>query len=69
MARQRAIKRRQSQEPLRDITKAEVEEQRVSEYVVMPASLEIAFKDWWRSLEPSHTVMVRYPHEHHGNAG
>ena len=69
LARQRAIKRKQSQEPLRDMTKAEVEDKRVSEYVVMPASLDIAFKEWWHTLEPSHTVMVRYPHERHGNAG
>ncbi len=69
LARQRNIKRKQSQEPLRDMSKAEVEEERVSEYVVMPASLDMAFKEWWRSLQPSHTVMVRYPHERHGNAG
>ena len=69
LARQRGIKRRQFQEPLRDMTKAEVEEESVSEYVVMPASLEIGFKEWWVSLEPSHTVMVRYPHARHGNAG
>ena len=69
LTRQRAVKRKQSEEPLREMTKVEVEEERVSEYVVMPASLDIAFKEWWRSLEPSHTVMVRYPHECHGNAG
>jgi len=68
LAHQRAVKRKQSEEPLREMTKVEVEE-RVSEYVVMPASLDIAFKEWWRSLEPSHTVMVRCPHERHGNAG
>ena len=69
LARQRGIKRRQFQEPLRDMTKVEVEKEKVSEYVVMPASLEIAFKEWWVSLQPSHTVMVRYPHARHGNAG
>ena len=31
----------------------------------MSASLEIAFKEWW----PFHSVMVRYPHARHGNAG
>ena len=55
--KKKAISRKQSQEPLRDLTKAEV------------ASLDIAFNKWWSSLEPSHTVMVRYPHERHGNAG
>ena len=51
------------------MTKAEVEEERVSEYVVMPASLDIAFREWWSSLEPTDMVVVRYPHSRHGNAG
>ena len=41
IARQRAIKRKQSEEPLRTMTKVEVEKERVSDYVVMPASREI----------------------------
>lgn len=69
LARQRAIKRRQSQEPLRTMTKLAVEEERLSHYVVMPASLEISFKEWWSSLQPSDEVTVRYPHARHGNAG
>ena len=35
----------------------------------MPAALELSFKSWWRFLEPSHIVKVRYPHARHGNAG
>ena len=35
----------------------------------MPSYLEIAFKQWWRSLDPTVKVDVRYPHERHGNAG
>ena len=76
LARQRAIKRKQSQElfcnmtkALRNTTKAEVEEEGVSEFVVMPASLNIAFKEWWYTLEHAHTFMVRYPHKRHGNSG
>ena len=46
-----------------------MEDNRVSEYVVMPASLEISFKEWWSSLQLSHEVSVRYPHGRHGNAG
>ena len=69
LSRQRAIKRKQSQETLLNMTKAEAEAGRVTECVVMPASLEIAFKEWWLSLEPFHSVMVRYPHARHGNAG
>ena len=45
IAHQRAIKQQESQEPLRDVAKAEVEEQCLSAYVVMPAALEVAFKE------------------------
>lgn len=48
------MKRKQSEEPLREMAKVEVEEERVCEYIVMPASLDIAFKEWWHSSEPSH---------------
>ena len=34
----------------------------------MPEMVEIAFNKWWRSLESSTILEVRYPHEHHGNA-
>ena len=48
------------------MAKSAVEEERVSEYVVMPALLEISFKEWWLSLPSSHEVTVNY---RHGNAG
>ena len=68
LARQR-IKRRQSQLPLVEMTKSAVEEKRLGDYVLMPASLETSFKTWWKSLVPSTIVQVRFPHERHGNAG
>lgn len=71
LARQRAIKRKQSQEPLRTLTKLAVEEERLSHYmyVVMAAFLEISFKEWWSSLQPSGEITMRYPHARHGNIG
>ena len=51
---------KESQEPLRDMTKAEVEEQCLSAYVVMPAALEVAFKEWWQSLKSSDVITIRY---------
>ena len=69
IAHQRAIKRKQSQEPLRDMTKSAVEAEHLSDYVVMPESCEMAFKEWWGSLQASNVVSVRYPHARHGNAG
>ena len=50
-----------------EMKKSEVE-QRLGDYFVMPASLEISFKGWWRSQDASTVVEVRYPHGRHGNA-
>ena len=69
LARQRHIKRQQSQQPLVEMTKAAVEREDLGQYVVMPSDLEIAFKQWWRSLDSTVLVNVKYPHERHGNAG
>ena len=69
LTRLREVKRKQSKEPLRDMMKADVEKERISEYVVMPSDKQMSFKEWWMSLDASDTVMVRYPHGRHGNAG
>ncbi len=37
------------------MSKAEVEEKRLGEYVVMPSGTETAFKTWWRLLVHLHT--------------
>ena len=63
------MKRKQSQEPIRSMTKAEVEKERVSDYVIMPLNLDIAFREWWIDLQDSDSVSVRYPHTRHGNTG
>lgn len=69
LAHQRAIKRKQSQEPIREMTKSDIEKDRVSEYVVMPGDKEMLVKSWWMTLSDSDVVSVRYPHARHGNAG
>ena len=66
IARLRAVNRRQSQDPILKSTKTEVEDQRFGDYVLMPTGLDIF---WWRSVAPSTTVDVRYPHGQHGSAG
>ena len=65
LTRQRNIKRQQSQQPIVQMLKTEVEEKRLGEYVVMPANEGTAFKRWWRGLAGSTSVQVRYPHERH----
>lgn len=69
LTRQRNIKRNQSQNPIVNMLKSEVEEKRLGDFVVMPQNVEASFKTWWRGLLPASTVEVRYPHERHGNAG
>ena len=68
MTRQRNVKRQQSQHPLVTMKKSDVVEKRLGEYVVMPPSIEQPFLQWWRSLDDSIDVEVRFPHHHHGNA-
>lgn len=53
----------------KEMTKAEVEKERLTNYVVMPRGCETSFMVWWRSLESSAKLAVRYPHERHGGAG
>jgi len=68
LAHQRKLKREECQNPILQFTKSEVEEQHLGDYVLMPSSVESSFKKWWRSLEPSCNVDVKYPHAKHGNA-
>lgn len=69
LAWQRVIKHRQSQQPMVEMEKADVEEKRLGNYVVVPVNLDASFIVWWRSLPSTTTVQVRFPHERHGNAG
>ena len=69
LARQRNIKRQYLQHPVIDMSKADVIEKRVSEYVIMPNTVTTSFSKWWMSLDPETVVQFRFPHERHGNAG
>ena len=69
LTRQRNVKRQFSTAPLVDMKKNDVEQQRLGQYVVMPKDLDLPFIKWWRSLDHSCTVQVRYPYEQHGNSG
>ena len=69
LAHQRSIKRAEYSEPLRTLTKGEVIEERLSEFVVMPVGCDLSFSTWWQSLERNEEVTVRYPYQHHGLAG
>ena len=69
LSRQRSNKRCENSEPIRSMTKAEVEEERLGKYVIMPQGCELSFMAWWKQLASTAIVNVRYPHHHHGNSG
>lgn len=69
IARQCQIKRLQSQQPLSQLTKTDVEEKHLAEFIVMPNGTETTFKTWWKTITPTQLVSIRVPHSRDGNAG
>ena len=69
LSRQRKVKRSQFNEPIRSITKQEVLEKNLSQYIVMPEGSDVSFLLWWTSLSSDCKVQVRYPYHKHGLAG
>ena len=56
LANQRKIKRQQSQAPIVEMKKSEVEAKRLGEYVIMPDEVQSAFSAWWRSVSADTVV-------------
>lgn len=69
LSRQRGVKRAMSKEPIRSLTKAQVETQGLGQYVLMPREETSSFIRWWKSLPADQTVDIRYPYERHGLSG
>lgn len=69
LARQRNVKRRHATEPIRQLTKAQVENERLGEFVVIPPENQSSFKRWWKQVGSEEMVQVRYPHQKHGLSG
>ena len=69
LTRQRNVKRKVFQQPLTEMLKKEVNDQKLSPFVLMPDGLDTAFNKWWSSIPDDHTVTVRYPHARHGLSG
>ena len=68
LAQQRNVKRQASTTPLIDLKKSDIEQQTLSQYIIMSKDLELSFKTWWKPLSDTSVVQVRYPYEYHGNA-
>ncbi len=69
LQKQRQIKQRQKQQPTVEMTKKEVTEQRLENYVIRDSEEGDAFGAWWKTVESDDQVEVQYPHERHGLAG
>lgn len=66
---QRNTKCQQSQQPVVKMTKCEVKEKHLGQYVIMPTTIHVSLMKWWRSLVSSTVTMLRFSHKQHGNAG
>ena len=69
LTRQRNVKRKVFQQPVSQMKKNEVDEQKLTSFVLMPDGIDTAFTKWWSSLPDDHTVNIRYPYERHGLCG
>ena len=57
------------QRPVVQMTKANVEEEKLKPFVVMPDTIQTAFSQWWESIPSDQAVDVRYPQQKHGLSG
>ena len=66
---QRIIKQKQKDEPIVELTKKEVAEKRLEDYVLHDDDDMLTFGTWWKSVDDEEVVEVQYPHERHGLGG
>ena len=55
------MKRECIQHPIVDMTKSEVEKQHLGAHVLMPDEVTDSFMVWWRSINSTTVVKVRFP--------
>ena len=72
LARQRRIKVNQCQHPVVSMTKKQVIDQKLFQYVLHPtedSATDITSARWWKFLSDEDEVEVKFPHEKHGLQG
>ena len=71
LARLRQIKVLQCPEPIRVMTKKEVVDNQLEEFVLHPWKDDAsdAITTWWKALSDTDEVEVKYPYDRHGMAG
>ena len=67
--KQRLIKQKQEHQPIVQMTKKEVIEKQLEDYVLHEDESVHTFSAWWREIGEDDVVEVQYPHERHGLAG
>ena len=65
----RGIKRDQNTTPLKSLSKKAIEDQNLLDSIVMPESITMSLKEWWKTLQREDIVTVRYPYGRHKLAG
>ena len=69
ITRQRVIKQKQKDQPIVELTKKEVAEKHLEDYVLHNDDDMLTFGAWWKLVDDDEVVEVQYPHEHHGLTG
>jgi hypothetical protein len=67
--KQRRIKQRQKHQPIVEMTKEEVQQRRLEDYVIHDDDDMQTFSVWWKGVAENEVVEVQFPHERHGLAG
>ena len=65
----RGLKRDQNTTPLKSLSKEAIEDQNLLDSIVMPESITISLKEWWKTLQREDIVTVRYHYGRHKLAG
>ena len=67
--KQRLIKQRQKHQPIIEMTKEEVKQHRLEEYVIRDDDDVLTFSVWWKGVADDDIVEIQFPHDRHGLAG
>lgn len=67
--KQRVIKQKQNDQPIVQMTKINVQHQRLEQYVLHSYEDMQTFDSWWKALAEDEMIEVQFPHERHGLAG
>ena len=56
----------QKEQPIVEMMKEEIEEQRLRDCVLLDDDEVLSFAAWWKTVDKSERIEVQYPHDRHG---